>query len=334
LKAAESAPATSKSSPSTAASPKPNATPAPAPVPPKPVNQPVTSIPLPIKYQYYQSMKSLTISVMIKNVNPADVTVIIQPTHLKVAVKYTLTHKGQTIDQEERVIDKDLYALIDAEKSKYTISKSKIDIILHKVEDHHWASIEAFQGKVRMPEDKDKKEGAADKKADEKTTTAPPAAEAIRPLEPPVEENPKQPKIPKPYASKKDWDKVSSDITKELEAEKPEGEEAMAQLFRQIYRDADPETRMAMKKSFQTSGGTVLSTNWGEVSKTDYEKTRQAPKGVEWKNWEGEKVKDQKPFDYENDDFDKEREKDRDRERYERYERERRERDKNDSDSD
>lgn len=62
------------------------------------------------------------------------------------------------------------------------------------------------------------------------------------------------------------------------------------QVFKDIYAKATPETRMAMNKSFQTSGGTVLSTNWGEVGTTDYEKDRQAPKGVEWKNWEGKKL--------------------------------------------
>ena len=45
-----------------------------------------------------------------------------------------------------------------------------------------------------------------------------------------------------------------------------------------------------MNKSFQTSGGTVLSTNWKEVGEKDYEKERQAPKGVEWRNWEGKKL--------------------------------------------
>ena len=45
-----------------------------------------------------------------------------------------------------------------------------------------------------------------------------------------------------------------------------------------------------MNKSFQTSGGTVLSTNWEEVKEKEYEKERQAPTGVEWKDWEGKKL--------------------------------------------
>lgn len=47
----------------------------------------------------------------------------------------------------------------------------------------------------------------------------------------------------------------------------------------------DEETKRAMMKSYQTSGGTVLSTNWKEVATKDYEKEITAPNGQEVKKW-------------------------------------------------
>merc|ERR1712176_1273894 len=93
--------------------------------------------------------------------------------------------------------------------------------------------------------------------------------------------------INRPYSSTKDWNKIEQNLKKDEESEKPEGDEALQKLFRDIYGKANPDTRRAMNKSFQTSGGTVLSTNWNEVKEKDYEKNEQHLKG-----WNGKTGKE------------------------------------------
>ena len=91
-----------------------------------------------------------------------------------------------------------------------------------------------------------------------------------------------------PSSSKvrKNWDKIDKEIEGELITNGKEyGEDPSMSFFKQIFDQGDPEKRRAMMKSFQTSGGTVLSTDWGDVSKKDYEgKDRPSPpKGQEWR---------------------------------------------------
>ena len=85
---------------------------------------------------------------------------------------------------------------------------------------------------------------------------------------------------------KKDWNQFDKELTEEIKEDekKEDGNGGMWNLFRQIYERSDENTRRAMVKSFQTSGGTVLSTNWDEVKNKDYEgKDRpEAPKGQQW----------------------------------------------------
>ena len=84
---------------------------------------------------------------------------------------------------------------------------------------------------------------------------------------------------------KKDWSQLDKEFDEqEKEDALKDGNEGMWRLFRDIYAKGNEETRRAMIKSFQTSGGTVLSTNWNEVKDKDYEgKDRpEAPTGQEW----------------------------------------------------
>lgn len=89
-----------------------------------------------------------------------------------------------------------------------------------------------------------------------------------------------------PYSTNTDWQKKQQEIEEELKADAPEGEAALMQLFQKIYSDSNEDTRRAMVKSYQTSGGTVLSTNWDDVKTKDYEgKDSVVPQGQIKKEW-------------------------------------------------
>ena len=73
----------------------------------------------------------------------------------------------------------------------------------------------------------------------------------------------------------KDWSKIEKEILAEEEEERKNSKQSVDEFFKQIYSNATDEQKRAMVKSFQTSNGTVLSTNWDEVKGRDFEKDHQ-----------------------------------------------------------
>lgn len=165
-----------------------------------------------------------------------------------------------------------LFSKIDPASSDFRITPHKIEINLHKgVPGLKWGALE---GTEPIP--------SSTSSADTKPTI------------PTSVLNPQLAKAPSyPTSSRggpKDWDSLASAA---LKAETKEGEDAlgddyddddqMGGFFKKLYKDADPDTRRAMMKSYQESNGTSLSTNWSDVKKGPVKTV--PPEGVVAKKW-------------------------------------------------
>jgi suppressor of G2 allele of SKP1 len=90
--------------------------------------------------------------------------------------------------------------------------------------------------------------------------------------------------------ARKNWDSVTKTI---LDSEKPKsstddpnvsGDSTLNEFFQNLFTNADEDTKRAMMKSFQESGGTALSTNWEDVKKAPV--PIKPPAGSETRKWE------------------------------------------------
>jgi len=129
----------------------------------------------------------------------------------------------------------DLFGQIDPEKSTYEVLKSKIEIKLRKKDTSvQWGSLE--------------------KSSEPSMASAAPSC---------------QPVSDQMGKGKKDWSKIEKQIAGEDEKEEDSN---VLNFFQKLYAGADEDTRRAMMKSYQESGGTSLSTNWKDVSSRDFSK--------------------------------------------------------------
>lgn len=206
-----------------------------------------------IRHEWYQSSTHMVVSLLARGVAKQAVSVSFGEASVDVAIKL---EGGELYE-----LSLHLYQKIVPGECRWSVGPSKVELKLKKLSPGKWETLEGSgEEKVQAINAVPSAEGG----------TAAGASSAPKSV----------------YSgSSRDWDAIDSDLKQREDEEKPEGEEALNKLFRDIYGRSDEATRRAMNKSFQTSGGTVLSTNWSEVGSKDYEKEKTAPDGQEWKKW-------------------------------------------------
>ncbi|KAK2461932.1 hypothetical protein APHAL10511_006395 [Amanita phalloides] len=98
------------------------------------------------------------------------------------------------------------------------------------------------------------------------------------------------PAVAEARKGQKNWEGITTNILssqKEVTVDDDPnvgGDSTLNSFFQKIFADSDDDTKRAMMKSFQESGGTTLSTNWDEVRKGKV--PIKPPTGSESKKWD------------------------------------------------
>ena len=221
--------------------------PAPKPVVPTPLNK--------IKDDWYQSNDTVTVNILAKGAPKDNVTVDFDKDSL--SVSFPVEGSGAEYNYN---IDP-LYAPIDPAQSKFRITPNKIEITLKK----------AAQGVKWKTLEGDRRVEAAEGSA----STIPHHILSGKPAQ---DSAPAYPTSSK--SGTKNWDKVAAEDLDDKD--EIEGDET-SHFFKKLYGGATPDQQRAMMKSYQESGGTVLSTDWSNVgSKTV---VPEPPEGMEAKKY-------------------------------------------------
>lgn len=171
-----------------------------------------------------------------------------------------------------------LFSSIDVAQSTYNITPNKIEISLHKaLPGLKWGALEGTDNIPILSQAL--KEPLSDTTNVTSATKAPVYPTSSR-------------------KGTKDWEAVAKDALKKENKKDAKDGEANASLdgdddydegdplqgfFKKLYKDATPDTRRAMMKSYVESNGTALSTSWEDVGKKTVETT--PPEGLEAKKW-------------------------------------------------
>jgi suppressor of G2 allele of SKP1 len=239
-----------------------------APAPPTQQQTPASKI----RYEWYQNTEHIYFTLLARGV-PKDKTEI-ETTSTSLSISFPLV----TDSTYELTLDP-LFAPILAEKTITKIMPTKIEVILFKAQPNQkWSSIEST-------------ETSSSTTSTSTTTTAP----APKPIDRP----PAYPTSSR--TGPKNWDTITTNLTKkpstasstapsdgtttvvaDEDDDDMEGDATNA-FFKKLYKNATPDVRRAMMKSYTESNGTSLSTSWDEVKKGKVETL--PPDGMEAKDW-------------------------------------------------
>ncbi|TFK41183.1 SGS-domain-containing protein [Crucibulum laeve] len=197
-----------------------------------------------IRHEFYESDEKVTLSIFDRGADPAQVSVKFEPR------KFSYTHG------EKSLVLEPLKGQIDPNTSEFTVGKVKVEVRLAKMAPGRWGTLVG----------------------DSPDPLAAPTPSVV-------------PSAPTTTVKKprKNWEGITTEILgtdkEKTSDEDPNvgGDSTLNGFFQKIFADADEDTKRAMMKSYQESGGTTLSTNWDEVKKAPVEV--KPPAGSEWKKW-------------------------------------------------